>query len=543
MFFSTHSRASSYGWPFLIQVLSGLVLIVHTSPGQLLPITFPDSLPRTLPGAEVAPWLKKTGFTDRTSWQMEVGGFASSSGTVPFWLQTNQFGIVPKLAPTGLIKATVHREYQAATSGKSPKMDWGYGFEVVGWTGTLNQALLSEGYLKGRLGKIELMVGRRRQIIGLAESSLSSGSYIWSGNALPVPQVQLSIPDYVPLKFSRGFIALKGFYSHGWFGNGPYVQKSFLHQKAIYLRLGKPTAKVRLYGAFTHLAQWGGHAPFLERDPTSSFDGELAQSLEAYLNVVLPMKTDALKNRAKFTTFDQNRVGDHRGSAELSLEIKLGETSLYAYQQHFYDLGRKLYNLRNIEDGLYGLRLVNHKARPFFEEVVLELFNSGNQGVLQFGKSLGGEAENYFLNGQYPESWSYQGRTLGTPFISQASDTRADLPRLPFSGYTLDNTLIEGVHGINNNRVRALYGAVSGWLGSDWHYLLKASYSQNYGMFAIPFPAETMQLSMMTSLTKSIRWFGGSSLLLAAGYDQGQLLASAEQIGGYLGLRKSWKTQ
>lgn len=490
-----------------------------------------DSLQIPTPGL-TSKWL--------TAWSLEAGALGSSSGSTPFWLQTNQYGTIPKTAPVALLKASAQRDYVPAGAGKRRKTDWGYGLELVGWGGASNQLLVAQAYIKARLGIFELSAGRRRQIVGLAESPLSSGSFIWSGNSLPIPQIQLSLPEYVPLSFTKNFLALKANFAHGWFGDGPYVQGSYLHQKAVYLRLGKPQAKVKAYGTFTHFVQWGGYAPFLESDPTISFNGQLAQSWDAYLNVVVPVKTDALKNLSKFTTFDQNRVGDHRGTAEIALEYNNAHGTIWAYQQHFYDVGRKLYNFRNIEDGLYGLRYLSNKPYSLINEVVLELLNTGNQGVIQFGRYLGGEPENYFLNAQYPESWSYQGRTLGSPFLSQASDTRADLPRIPFAGYTLSNQLIAGNWGINNNRVWVIHGGLSGWFTKGSNVRIKASYSKNYGAFGADFPEGTTQLSVLAGLTQSLRWLKGSSLLLSLGYDRGLLLATHEQLGGYVGLRKEW---
>ena len=468
--------------------------------------------------------------------QVEVGGLFSSSGTTPYWIQTNQYGIVPKSAPTALAIASIQSGYRTGQR----KIDWGYGLQVAGQGGAANHVILAEAYLKGRLGIFELTAGRRKQRVGLAESPLSSGSYIWSGNALPVPRIELSIPEYAPIGFTRGFVALKGFFAHGWFGDDPYVKRSYLHQKALYIRLGKPQARVRLYGAFTHYAQWAGYAPFLESDPTSSFSGQIANSLEAYLYVVLPLKTDALLNRAKFTTYDENRVGDHRGSAEAAVEVRLNHGSLFLYQQHFYDLGRKLYNLSNIEDGLYGLRFQDTRPRRLFQDVVVELFNSGSQGIITLGKANGGDFENYFLNGQYPTGWSYKGRTIGTPFMSQTADVNPQLPSVPFSGTTLDNQLIVGTYGINNNRVWALHTGLSGSIGSQWGYVVKASYSKNYGTYTAHFPYKTNQLSTLLSLTRATPWFSGSTLLLSAGYDQGKLFPQPQQVGGYIGLRKSW---
>lgn len=473
---------------------------------------------------------------------LEAGVLGSTSSDTPYWLQTNRFGVIPKSAPAGLLFASAESPYRRSKHTFRTRIDWGYGAQVVG-QGLLNGAsevILAEGYLKARWGQFELWGGRRRQIVGFADSPLSSGSFIWSGNALPLPQVQLAVPEYAPIGFTKGWLALKGFFAHGWFGKGPYVQGSFLHQKAIFIRVGPPQGRLRFYGAFTHAAQWAGYAPFLAGDPTVTFGGQIANSFVAYMNVVVPLKTDALKDLDKFTTFDQNRVGDHRGSAEGMIEYRFSGGTLTHYQQHFYDLGRKLYNLRNIEDGLYGLRFTNNKPKQFIDDIVVELFNSGNQGVLQFGKSLGGEWENYFNNYQYPEGWSYRGRTLGTPFISQTADVRSDLPAAQFRGIGSDGQVVTGLYGINNNRVWALHTGIGGSLGSRWGYMTKLTYSKNYGLFRYHFPPNTNQFSGLLSITRTIAGQSGSTLILSVAHDQGTLFRSPRQTGAYLGWRKTW---
>lgn len=477
---------------------------------------------------------------------IEVGALIANTPTTPYWLQTNQYGIVPKASPAGLLIATLSSDYRYDQRRPRRLTDWGYGLQFVGQLTDASRAsepsrvLVAQAYAKFRLSIFEVWGGRRRQVVGLAQSPLSSGSYIWSANALPLPRIELAIPEFTPVPLTRGWLAIKGFYAHGWFGDTRYVRGSYLHQKVLYARLGKAESAVRLYGAFTHQAQWGGYAPFLAWDPRVSFNGHMPTGPEAYLWVVVPIKTQALKDLSKFTTYDQNRVGDHRGSAEAAIDVRLPHGTITHYQQHFYDLGRKLYNFRNIEDGLYGLRFTDNRPDRLITEALVELFNSGSHGIVQFGKPLGGEAENYFLNGQYPDSWSYRGRTLGTPFMSQAADVNPNLPSIPFVGYTKDIQRISGRYGINNNRVWAVHSGLSGALGRHWRYTTKATYSKNYGSFMLPFPPGTNQFSGLLSVTRTMQWPTPSTLITSVGYDRGKLLPNERQVGAYVAWRKTW---
>jgi hypothetical protein len=157
--------------------------------------------------------------------------------------------------------AEVKRDYNA----KSQQLaDWGLGVEGQLNVGSRTQALLIQGYIKGRLGIFQLKGGRSRDIMGLADSTLSSGSFSISGNALGIPKIELSIPEYWSLPIFGKLIAIKGNFAHGWVGNqevnyatGDNIVNTFFHQKSFYARLGKPSWRLKIIGGFNHQAFWG----------------------------------------------------------------------------------------------------------------------------------------------------------------------------------------------------------------------------------------------------------------------------------------------
>ena len=133
----------------------------------------------------------------------EAGTIFSTNGETPFWLRANQYGIVPNQSPIFTLRGSVSSDYKKAITKedqyKLSKFDWGYGLNIVGNVGKENQFLIPEAYVKAKYGAFEIYAGRRKEIFGLVDSTLSSGSYIWSGNALPMPKIQISTPNFVPL--------------------------------------------------------------------------------------------------------------------------------------------------------------------------------------------------------------------------------------------------------------------------------------------------------------------------------------------------------
>jgi hypothetical protein len=356
-------------------------------------------------------------------YQIGVSAFLSTSENLPFWLRTNQYGEVPLKSQFLQFSGSVHHEYDSiyTKEGKLNKFGWGYGARAVANVGKVNQFILSEGYLKARFSAFEIYIGRRKEIFGLVDTTLTSGSYIWSGNALPLPKLQISIPNYTPI-LKNGLISIKGGYAHGWFDKERlYTSDLKLHQKWLYFRLGKPSWKINFFAGGNHQAQWGGYSPFY------TVNGKLPDGFKNYLHVVLGTR-GAIKGVSESSDFDANRIGNHLGSIDIAASIKLKQSEFLVYRQSFYEDG-SLFYLNNISDGLYGLSLKIHKQILGFNNVnfLVEYLNTSNQGGNVFflfsnvnqrvPDELRG-SDSYFNNAQIGDGWVNNNKTIGTPFIS-----------------------------------------------------------------------------------------------------------------------------
>lgn len=243
-------------------------------------------------------------------YQLEVGGLASSSQT-PFWLRANQYGTVPLENPALRLNAGLRSDYQPFDStGHRPKTDWGYGLNIVANLGATNQFLIPEAYVKGRLGAFEFYAGRRKEIVGLVDTLLTTGAYAWSGNALPIPKIQIALPNFTPIPFTKGVVSLMGAFAHGWFENSDrLVTGSYLHQSYLYGRIGKPSWKFRLYAGFNHEVIWAGYSSYL--GPVVAVNGQLPSAIRYYPAVVFGTQgADYLADK-NLTSFEDNRIGNH----------------------------------------------------------------------------------------------------------------------------------------------------------------------------------------------------------------------------------------
>jgi hypothetical protein len=395
------------------------------------------------------------------NFNIEALGGVISSGHVPFWLRSNQYGSIPLDNASLSLIGAIRKDYDTA---KSRILDWGASLEGRVNVGNKSNFTLIEGYGKLRISIFEIRTGRSKEIMGLCDTTLSSGAFAVSGNALGIPKVQIAIPEFYSLPFFGKLFAFKGNYVHGWLGNinmklGGNILPidTYFHQKSLYGRFGKPEWKFKLYGGFNHQAFWGNEKNYYGNIFTLS-------PFKTYLYIITGTAYGT-------NSIPRSKIGNHLGSIDLGCEYDFKNIRLLAYRQNFYDIGA-LYYLANIRDGLNGLSLVNIKQsdnRFHWKKMLIEVFYSKNQAGELWSPPTPSGDENYYNNDQYAEGWSYKGIGIGNPFICPRAYTREGLPSDPGDYFI-------------NNRVVAFHFGFEGSL-QNWNFIAKTSYSLNYGTF------------------------------------------------------------
>lgn len=383
------------------------------------------------------------------------GRLSRAPRRVSFWLRANQFGSVPLAGASLSLLGRVARDYDTT---RHRLLDWGMALEGRANAGQGANLLPIEAYAKLRLGVFELKAGRSKDRFGLTDTLLSAGSFSVSGNALGIPNVQISIPEFYTLPFFRRWVAVKGTLSHGWLGDLPIANKrvasaiSYLHQKSLYGRLGRPGGKVYFYGGVADQVFWGN-----ERQIFESFiltDWQIYQSVAFGRN------------------WAGSKVGNHVGTIDAGFEITLPKVRLFAYRQQIYEVGG-LYYLANIADGLTGLSLTNRtqptNSRFRWKKLLLEFAYTKNQAGKVGGPITPTGAENYYNHYLYAQGYSYLQRGMGSPLMTPAREARTNLSSAP------NNYFI-------NNRLWALHGGFAGQF-FGWDVEAKATYSRNFGTY------------------------------------------------------------
>ncbi|MFD2520288.1 capsule assembly Wzi family protein [Emticicia soli] len=461
----------------------------------------------------------------------QVGTGAYVSGKTPFWMRANQYGIVPQQGPFFTLQGGVYREYDSTKRDfkQIKKFDIGYGASVVVNAAKQSQLLLPEVYAKIRYGAFEFYAGRRKEIIGLTDTLLNPGSYIWSGNALPLPKVQISIPNYTSI-IGKGLISIKGAYAHGWFGNQAYTDGYYLHQKWLYGKVGRDSWKFNFYGGINHQVQWGGYAEAQKDNTFSTKNGYFSADPFVYLNVVLPIAW-RIPNDGTYTDFEtQNRFGNHLGSVDFGVSMKTAFANISFYRQIPYEDGQMPEVILSM-DGNYSLNF-DLKEKKQLHQISFGYLDTRRQAgeLTKFARWVGkkethfGEFQNYFNHGQYIEGWSYQGNGIGTPLIIPNKDLKENAQFFPDRIFTVDN------------RVQAYSIAATGKLG-NYGYLFKSSLITSLGTPSFVREKSLKQFSSLLALNIPLEKLKLDSKINIA-FDSGELYGN--NIGISFFIVKKW---
>lgn len=459
----------------------------------------------------------------------EFGGLYSLNNRAPFWVRSNQFGMVPDSGNTFFFRHSLYTKED--TSARRWKLQ--AGIEMVTIVGEETRLLLPEAFITARRGKVQLLAGRKKQVHGFTDTTLSSGSMTWSGNALPLPGIEISLPDYV--NFMNGFLGIKGHFAHAWFGNQTYVRNYYLHQKSLYARLGRPGGRVKLYGGILHHVQWGGEPKYpVPDDRWLTINERFASGWNVYRDVVFPFHNPP-RDSAKIASFDfENRYGNHLGQIDIGGELNTGSYRWLFYKQLPFETGQTFSSLGNLDDGVYGVSLANRKPEGWFRRMVVEFVHTTNQGMYRSGllKLLGytgrhyGRNQNfYFSHSQYVDGWSYEGKTIGSPFLIPNPEIR-------------DEKSIEASNFFaNNNNIKAGYLGLMTQL-SGVQMETRVSLSKNFGSSANVLPETADQLSFVHKMTLPLPQQGGF-IQLNVGIDHGDLIR--DNYGVMISWKKVWE--
>jgi hypothetical protein len=445
-------------------------------------------------------------FIKLPDYTLETGAVVSAGKQTPFWLISDQYGLITPDKYNAWIKLGLK-------SNLSPdkKIDYDYGLDIIDkQSNYTNKLYLHQAYVRMKYHFLRFQAGVIEEKFGDQDSSLSSGGLLWSGNARPMPKVSILVPDYTPVPFTRGFLEFKGGISHGWFGDNQFVKNSWLHHKYIYLQLGG-RLPVHIHFGFHHFAQWGGEST----DPAV---GKMPHNLSDFIKVFF-----ADPGGKNATSYEQlNALGNHLGSRNFGIDADLNRVKVGIYWQTIIEDSSGM-EFRNIRDGLWGFYVHTKDKDRLINGFVYEFIHTTDQsgkylsywllnGIKYSYPVSGGEQhwvggdDDYFNNGLYRFGWTYNDMVIGTPLITSPAALKVNDNA---SEYIWNNKVISHHFGLEG-QYRYL------------RYKLFATWYLNYGTNSYPLEPALAQYSFLlqTQIVDKLPW--GISATLAVGIDHGE---------------------
>ena len=413
---------------------------------------------------------------EATTYKAEIFGSVASGDNAPFWMVSNRYGIVPLEANNGYLNAGV---FHNQTFGKG--FSWG------------------------------------------------AGLY-----ARPIPEVNISIPEFTVVPLTKGWMQVKGDFAVGRsfdkdylanFTNNKqtYVDNVLWHHKSLFVQIKDTRNDFPLSGVIgvQHWAQWGGTS-------TNPKIGKQPQSIKDLIRVIC-----GSEGGGDATVSDQiNVLGNHYGSYDFKLAFTQPNWQVSAYYQHFFEDKSGMIFVNNT-DGLWGGQLDLPKF-PWLRKVVVEYLvtrdQSGQFHFIDFDHDLhpgvGGGGDDYYNNGEYTTGASYFNRAIGSPLI-------------PSPEYNENGSL-----GFKNNRVRDWHFGAEGAISSQVSYRVLVTVMNSWGRHATPFLSKKRGASGLLDISyqhpRLSGWEFTGSLAADAGSMFGDNFGFSLKVAKR-GILKSWK--
>lgn len=395
-------------------------------------------------------------------------GFVSADDKLPFWLSANTNGAV--LEETDYL-GTASSKATFAISEKST-IEVGAGLFLR--NGTEDELQRDELYLQYSNTWLSATLGSKRVDDKFEGLSVVANDFFQSGNTRALPGILLEASE--PIKLSEKF-EVDWAIAHYSLNDDRYVTDARIHYKRFHL-FWNLNNKSYFKGGVTHYAQWGGTSPETGRQP---------DDFSAFIDIFFAKQGG---NEASETDQD-NVLGNHLGSFDLeyTYEPSFGKYSFY--HQHPFEDGSGT-RLKNFPDGIWGFnfKFNSNDYSGFFQGLVVEYIHTSDQS----GRGGVSGSDNYFNSGVYRSGFTYEGRSIGLPFIYFNEE-----------GLRTANSRVQGFN----------IGASASH--KQWSYVLKTSIIKNLGTYRDPIEPNENAIYNSLGISYAMETYGILSMQL--GYD------------------------
>ena len=468
--------------------------------------------------------LSASGIAQTITTRYEASGTYGSGDYTPLWHMANRQGLSSHT--NNSLYARLGVDGSNIFSNKKITLEWGA--DVVAGYNLTSTIFIQQAYFDFQWKKFRVSLGQKERWGELPNHRLSTGSLVESGNARPIPQIRIELPEYWNIPGTKGYLAIRGHLAYGWFSDGewqrdffdkksPYVIAGRYHSKAGFMRFGNEekfplTAEIGLH----MVTQFGGtcynsgkNVGSIQKNPVR---------LKDYFYALIPLKGDASYNAC-----DQGNVaGNMLGSWQGAITWNDKNWKLRTYYEHtFEDHSQLFWEYGLWTEQLVGLELELKKFN-FVKNVVFEYFNLKDQSGPIYHDSRAefpdqiSCADNNFNHAIYP-GWFNYGQMIGTPLCKSPI---YNTDRIQYS---------------YNNRVEAFHFGIEGAALSWLDYRALYTRSNNWGTYSVPFKDIKTNRSLLLELTFHPQIIKGWSIAASFALDRGNLYGN--NCGGMLTIK------
>lgn len=457
---------------------------------------------------------------DSVSYFIETRATFSSGDYTPFWLVNNLQGLGSIKKNNGFVRGAVFKDLN-----KNKRFSWGAGLDLVAGWNLSAPFSVHQAYAEIKYRSLNVLLGSKEIWGDFNNPKISSGNLLYSGNAMPVPQLRVGIFDYADFWGTKGWFAVKGYIAYGMFTDSNW-QKSWAapdskrttdvlyHSKGLWLRGGN-TSVFPLQGeiGIEMATQFGGK---------SYEDGEtvkLSHGLKDWIKAFFPTYS-----KPSSTEKQSSVEGNMLGAYNIALSwLPDKDWGIKAYFEHYFEDQSQMTFEYGWKDGLYGIE-AQLPSNRFVSSVVYEYLYSKDQTGAVYNDSsdkipeqISGR-DNYYNHTTY-SGWQHWGMGIGNPLILSPI-------------YNADHLI-----RFRTNRIEAHHLGFSGNPSSRIDYRVLISYSRNWGTYDYPLPEIADNFNSLIEIGWKPAGLQGWQFKAALAFDGGDLIGKS--FGGMLSISKT----
>lgn len=463
-------------------------------------------------------------FAQGLDYKVEFGGALSGGSYTPFWHVSNRQGVGSVESQSGYMRATV-----AGWNRIDANWSVAYGADFIVAHNHTSEVYIQQAFADVNWRRFTLSLGQKERWSNFKNNRLTTGGLTESGNARPIPQIRLEVPQYWDIFGTKGWFTLRGHVAYGWFTDGEW-QKDFTapgderttgvryHSKAGYFKFGNEKKFPLTYEfGIEMVAQFAGSVYNL-----GNRKGDNHHNPSGVMDYLKIFFMDS--GSSDYHGMDQvNVAGNHLGSWHTAVTWHGKDYNIKGYYEHtFEDHSQMFWEYGLWNEQLVGVEL-ELKDYGWIKNIAVEYFNLKNQSGPIYHDTTGkipdqiSCGDDNYNHGWYL-GWFNYGMIIGSPLCT--------------SPIYNTNKRIK----CYNNRVEAFHFGVEGELCRELDYCLLLTKSNNWGTYNNPFTDIENNLSGMVELGYTPKNLKGWSVTASFAFDNGNLYGN--NSGGMLTISK-----